>query len=320
MNTKQIIMAAVGAVALSAFLVGYVLTSRALPENPTKKQKRPKKLCFMGLLISAWFLVGTFITAFSGKKGHLAIEFEMFSERVDLFGFSIAKTTITGAGVLLALILLLALVRIFIIPKFNVETPGSLQSALEMAVEFVDNTVRNATGEFPMKSLPPFMLTIALYMFGCALSELFGLRAPTSDLTFTFALGLCTFFLLNYYGIRKNGVLGRLKNMGGAVPAMRPVMIPLKAVSDISVPVSLAARLYGNMVGGLLVMDLLKGVLGGYGSGIPAVAGLWFNLIHPGLQIYIFVTLSLTFIDEAMELEETPKKEKKGKKARKADA
>ena len=191
MNTKQIIMAAVGAVALSAFLVGYVLTSRALPKNPTKKQKRPKTLCFVGLLISAWFLVGTFITAFSGKKGHLAIEFEMFSERVDLFGFSIAKTTITGAGVLLALILILALVRIFIIPKFNVETPGPAQSALEMAVEFVDNTVRNAAGEFPMKSLPPFMLTIALYMFGCALSELFGLRAPTSDLTFTFALGPC---------------------------------------------------------------------------------------------------------------------------------
>ena len=74
------------------------------------------------------------------------------------------------------------------------------------------------------------------------------------------------------------------------------------------------------MVGGLLVMDLLKGVLGGYASGLPAIAGLWFNLIHPGIQIYIFVTLSLTFIDEAMELEETPKKEKKPKKVKKSEA
>jgi F-type H+-transporting ATPase subunit a len=157
------------------------------------------------------------------------------------------------------------------------------------------------------------MLTIALYMFGCALSELFGLRAPTSDLTFTFALGLCTFILLNLYGIKKNGVLGRLKNMGGPVWYMRPIMIPLKAVSDISIPISLACRLFGNMLGGMLVMDLLKGVLGGYGSGLPAVAGLWFNLIHPGIQIYIFVMLSLTFIDEAMELEE-PEKKKKDKR------
>lgn len=314
MDTKQAIMAGVGAVALAACIVGYIFTARKLPPDAPKKKRRPKKLWFMGLLISAWFLVGTLITALSGKKGHLAIDFEMFSPRVDLFGFSIAKTTLTGAGVLAVLILLLALLRLFALPKFSVEKPGYLQSALESAVEFADNFVNGITGAFPMKNLPAYMLSIAIYMFGCALSELFGLRAPTSDLTFTFALGLCTFALLNIYGIRKNGFIGRLKNMGGSMPVMRPVMIPLKAVSDISVPISLACRLFGNMMGGLLVMDLLKGVLGGYGSGLPAIAGLWFNLIHPGIQIYIFVMLSLTFINEAMELEEPEKKEKKRKK------
>ncbi|MBQ6023703.1 MAG: F0F1 ATP synthase subunit A [Clostridia bacterium] len=311
MDTAFIIMAVAGAVALSACLVGYIFTARRIPADASKKRKRSKKLWFMGLVISAWFLVGTLIKQFTGIKSHLAVEFEMFSERVDIFGFSIAKTTLTGAGVLLALILLLLALRIFAIPKFSVENPGYLQTALETAVEFIDNFVKNTTGAFTMKNLPPFMLSIAIYMFGCALSELFGLRAPTSDLTFTFALGLCTFVLLNYYGIRKNGFGGRLKNMGGPMPAMRPVMIPLKAVSDIAVPVSLACRLYGNMLGGLLVMDLLKGVLGGYGSGLPAVAGLWFNLIHPGIQIYIFVMLSLTFINEAMELEEEETKKAK---------
>ena len=314
MNTKQIIMAAAAAVALAACIVGYVYTARKIPAGAPKKRRRPKKLWFMGLLISAWFLVGTLITAFSGKKGHLAIDFEMFSPRVQVFGLSLAKTTLTGAGVLVVLILLLAALRLFGISKFTAEgEPGYLQTALEAAVEFIDKFVNGITGEFPMKNLPAYMLSIAIYMFGCALSELFGLRAPTSDLTFTFALGLCTFGLLNYYGIKKNGFLGRLKNMGGSMPAMRPVMIPLKAVSDISVPVSLACRLFGNMLGGLLVMDLLKGVLGGYGSGFPAIFGLWFNLIHPGIQIYIFVMLSLTFINEAMELEEEPKKEKKPK-------
>ena len=316
MTVKQIVMTAIAAVLLAACLVGYIFTSRRLPPDAPKKKRRPKKLWFMGLIISAWFLVGTLITALSGKTGKLHIEFEMFSPRVELFGFSIAKTTLTGAGVLAALILLLAAVRIFFIPKFSVENPGYLQTALETAVDFTDNFVKSITGEFPMKNLPAYMLSIAIYMFGCALSELFGLRAPTSDLTFTFALGLCTFALLNIYGIKKNGVLGRLKNMGGSMPAMRPVMIPLKAVSDISVPVSLACRLFGNMLGGMLVMDLLKGVLGGYGSGLPAVAGLWFNLIHPGIQIYIFVMLSLTFINEAMELEEPEKKPKKQKKAK----
>ena len=318
-QTKQIIEAGIGAVALAACLVGYIYAARHVAADAPKKQKRVKKLWFAGLLISAWFLVGLFITAFSGMKGKLGIHFEMFSPRVDVFGLSLAQTTVTGAGVLAVLILLLAAVRIFCVPKFSADSPGYLQNALETAVEFIDGFVERTTHGYKMKNLPPFMLSVALYMFGCALSELVGLRAPTSDLTFTLALGLCTFVLLNYYGIKKNGVGGRLKNLGGTVPAMRPIMIPLKMVSDISVPVSLGCRLYGNMLGGLLVMDLLKSVLGGYGSGIPAVFGLWFNLIHPGLQIYIFVTLSLTFINEALELEETPKKAKKQKQKQKAE-
>ena len=66
-------------------------------------------------------------------------------------------------------------------------------------------------------------------------------------------------------------------------------------------PVSLACRLFGNMLGGMIVMDLLKSSLGGYAVGIPAVAGLYFNLFHPLIQTYIFVILSLTFINEAAE-------------------
>ena len=58
---------------------------------------------------------------------------------------------------------------------------------------------------------------------------------------------------------------------------------------------------FGNMLGGMIVMDLLKSVLGGYASGIPAVAGLYFNLFHPLIQTYIFIILSLTFINEAIE-------------------
>ena len=86
-------------------------------------------------------------------------------------------------------------------------------------------------------------------------------------------------------------------------------MIPLKIISDIAIPISLACRLFGNMLGGMIVMELLKGALGGYAAGIPGVAGLYFNLFHPLIQAYIFITLSLTFIDEAMESPEEHKKE-----------
>ena len=80
-----------------------------------------------------------------------------------------------------------------------------------------------------------------------------------------------------------------------------PVIFPMKILSDIAVPVSLACRLFGNMIGGMIVMELLKSVLGGYAVGLPAVAGLYFNVFHPLIQTYIFIILSLTFINEAIE-------------------
>ncbi|MBQ6065495.1 MAG: F0F1 ATP synthase subunit A [Clostridia bacterium] len=310
MQTKTVIEAAVGAVVFAACLVGFLFMKGKLKETetPDKKLAKRKKLFFIGMIIGAWFMGGVLLTAFSGMKpGGLHINFEMFSPRVTLpFGnLTLAKTTVTAVIVTALLVILLALFRLICVPKFTDGEPKGMQNAAEIAVEFMDGFVEKATEGNFISLLSPFMLCMALFMAGCAFSELVGARAPTSDLTCTLALGLCTFTLINVCGIRKNGIGGRLKNMGGAMPAMRPVMIPLKAVSDIAVPVSLGCRLFGNMLGGLMVMDLLKGVLGGYASGLPAIAGLYFNLFHPGIQIYIFITLSLTFINEALEMPET---------------
>ena len=309
METKTIIEAAVGAVVFAACLVGFVFTKGKAKETaePDADLAKKQKRFFIGMLVGGWFLLGVVLTAFSGMKpGGLHINFEMFSPRAALFdgGPTIAKTTVTATGVTWILVIFLVLFRLFCVPKFTDGEPRGMQNVAEIAVEFMDGFVEKATDGNFVSLLSPFMLSMALFMAGCAFSEMLGARAPTSDLTCTLALGLCTFALINICGVRKNGFGGRLKNMGGAMPAMRPIMIPLKAVSDIAVPVSLGCRLFGNMLGGLMVMDLLKGVLGGYASGLPAIAGLYFNLFHPGIQIYIFITLSLTFINEALEMPE----------------
>ncbi len=302
METKQIILAAVGAALLGVTLAGYIVAKRGGGAQPTKKQRRIRKLWFVGVLISAYLTAGSLITGLSGKRSELKIEFEMFSERVPLFaGITVAKTTVLGAALLVILTVLMLLFRFIAVPKFTEGSPGRLQNVFELIVETLDSFVGKATNPGMTPLLAPYMLSVALYMFASALTELFGLRAPISDLTFTFSLGLCTLALVNICGIRENGFGGRLRNMGGPVPWMRPIMVPLKMVSDFAVPISLACRLFGNMMGGMLVMELLKGVLGGFALGLPAVAGIYFNLIHPMLQIYIFVTLSLTYISEALE-------------------
>lgn len=312
MGLSQMIEIGVSVVLFVICLVGFLHTNGVIKngnlENSTqadkqllfKKKKKTKKLFFVGLIISAWFFLGIIITAFSGKKSGMNIEFTMFSERTEIFGISVAQTTVISAVVCLIVILLCVLFRLIVFPKFK-EEPKGFQNVVELCVETLDSFTANTVGEKAAVFLSPYMFALALYLVGNASVELLGFRAPTSDLTCTFAMGLLTFVLLNVYGFKTLGFGGRLKSMGGSMAAMRPIMIPLKMVSDISVPVSLACRLFGNMLGGMIVMDLIKGALGGFASGVTGIAGLYFNLFHPLIQAYIFITLSLTFIEEAME-------------------
>ena len=248
------------------------------------------------MIIAAWFFIGTAITSLWKGKAGMNVEFSMFSDRVSVFGFSMAKTSLT-MWVITAIVLVLCLIfRFLVFPKFDPDNPKGFQNIMELAIEAMDNFTKGSIGDYSGE-LSPYMFSLAVFMVMCAASELIGQRPPTSDLIVTLAMGLITFALINIYGIRKKGFGGRVKSL--AQP--NPVIFPMKVISDIAVPISLACRLFGNMIGGMIVMDLIKSVLGGYASGIPAVLGLYFNLFHPLIQTYIFIILSLTFINEAIE-------------------
>ncbi len=266
-----------------------------VPDTP-KKIKRKLRLMTMVIVVAAWYFIGVLLNWLSGGEGGgLQVEFEMFSERTVLFGVSIANTTIL-TWVVIGVVLVLSLAfRFLVFPRFR-ERPQGLQNVMELAVEAMDSFAKNTVGEYGA-SLSPYMFSIAVLMVGCAATELFGQRPPTSDLLMTGTMGLVTFVLINYYGFRKKGIWGRIRGM--AKPS--PVIFPMKVLSDVAVPVSLACRLFGNMLGGMIVMDLLKSSLGGYSVGITALAGIYFNLFHPLIQTYIFIILSMTFINEATE-------------------
>jgi F-type H+-transporting ATPase subunit a len=309
MSTADLIKIGVSVVVFVLFAVLNVYFKGVIKNLPNdvdkktlKKKRKFKTLCFSGMLISIWFALGVFITWFSGKHSAMHIEFSMFSDRtsIELFGLKLGETTIFTMIIVLIVTMLCLIFRLFVFPKFK-DSPKGFQNVIELCVETVEKFCIDATGKKAGKSLAPYMFAIGIYLIISASFELFGLRAPTSDLVVTFSMGLITFVLLNFFGFKKLGIGGRFKAMGGPMVAMRPVMIPLKIISDIAIPISLACRLFGNMLGGMIVMELLKGALGGYAAGIPGIAGLYFNLFHPLIQAYIFITLSLTFIDEAME-------------------
>lgn len=296
MNIKDIVLLGTSAALSVVSFILYFAARLHYAGDPTKKRKKLKRRMFMLLILFSWIFVGSLFNILIGGTKGIEVEFDLFSERMNVFGLSVAKTSFY-MWVITAVIAVLCLIfRLFIFPRFSKGEPRGIQNVIEIAVEFTDKFAKDTLLDYSGE-IAPYMFSLALFMLGAAFCELFGLRAPTSDLMVTFAMGLITFILINFYGIRKKGIGGRV----GSMCKPNPVMLPMKIISDVAVPVSLACRLFGNMLGGMIVIDLLKGVLGGYRIGVIPVAGLYFNLFHPIIQIYIFIILSMTFINEAIE-------------------
>ncbi len=264
-------------------------------ESSDEKLKKQKKLGFALSLVGSWLFTVQLLGVLFGQEKKGEFDVALSPEKWNLFGHSISSTIIITWVIMTALIIFALIVRVFFIPKFT-DKPKGLQNVLELMVEsiakYTDSTVPGIG-----LNLGAYVFTLASFMVCCAFVELFGIRSPTSDLTLTAAMAIMTFVLINYYGIKRRGVAGRIKTI--ASPSA--LILPIRIICDCAVPVSMACRLFGNMLGGIIVIDLLYYALGNKAVGIPSVLGLYFNVFHPLIQAFIFVTLTLTFINEAVE-------------------
>lgn len=213
---------------------------------------------------------------------------------INIFGLLDVTNTLVTAYLATAILILLALiVRIFFIPRFE-EKPRKLQMFLEMTVDGIQVFTDNRIGKWASKSIAPYIFTVASFIILNGLLELFGLRAAMTDINSTIALALITFMLIQVYSLRKKGLKGRLQHY-------KPYYLaPIKIVTDLSVPVSLSCRLFGNILGGMIVMELIYSIAVARWI-IPAFLSIYFTLFHTLIQAFIFITLSLAFMNEALE-------------------
>ena len=287
------------AIFLSLLLGAAALYVRARTSQPEKTEegykgaKKKRNLLMMAGVLLLWLGSGLFLGCFG--LGDREFQVSISPERMDIFGFSVSSTAFVSWIVIAILGVAAILLRIFVIPRFK-ETPRGIQLVLETAVGAINDLTREKYGQ-KNEGLASYFFALAALFVGSAIVELFGFRPPTTDLSMTFSYALITFVLINVYGIYKRGVKGRLKSF------IRPkaIIAPFKLLSDLAVPISLACRLFGNMLGGMVVVELVYFALGAFSVGIPAVLGLYFNAFHPLIQYFIFINLSLTFIGEAVE-------------------
>jgi len=202
--------------------------------------------------------------------------------------------------------------------------PRGAQNAMEVVLEQVQGMIDDVMGAQGRPYLP-FIATLGLFILVANLMSLVpGLTGPTTNLNTTAACAIVVFFAYHAIGIKKQGAVTYIKHFMGPVVWLAPLMMPIEIISHLARPLSLTLRLFGNMVGGhilLAVIFFLMGLNGLIGwalsgsaagavvggiSGLIAIAftvGFLYplKLLVSFLQAFIFVMLTMLYITGAIE-------------------
>ena len=205
-----------------------------------------------------------------------------------------ASLIITGALIIFFLILFFILKKVDPLKK----TPGWLVPFLWI-VDLMNGFVKENIGK-RWKSYSPWFLTLVIYIFFANISAVYLLDNPTSYVIITFALALCTFIVIQATGIVSNGVLGYLK--GFLDP--NPVMLPMNIVSEFTLPISLALRLFGNVISGTAISILIKKMFEWGAIPVMPFINLLFDIAFSIIQVAVFVILSVIFTSMKIKDEE----------------
>lgn len=213
--------------------------------------------------------------------------------KVRVFGLEVNPALLSAYVVSGAILLAAALIRIFAIPRFKL-IPGKLQTILEKPVEFFQDMARKNS---PHKTgfVGAYIFSAGLYILLSTLFELLGIQgvttagasvalpAPIADINAAIAMGVTSYLVILGAGLLTGGVRGMLG-----------------VLKDFSLPISMSFRLFGALLSGLLVTELVYYYVA-LSFVLPVFVGVMFTLLHAVIQTYVLTTLVSIFYGEAVE-------------------
>lgn len=169
------------------------------------------------------------------------------------------------------------------------------RNAMEIFVEWFAGFMDGVLGPNGRRFLPAYA-TYFLFILAANLTGLIpGFAPPTSDFSVALALGASAFLVYNYYGFAAKGT-GYLKHFLGPIWWLAPLMLPLELVDNCVRPFSLALRLFGNMTGDHLVLEIFTDLTK---LGIPVVF-LMLGAFVCLIQAFVFTMLNLVYLSLAV--------------------
>ncbi len=281
---------------------------------------KPRLTKKKGIFLAVWLLVIVLILAgiillWPPAAKHESIQEAMLdsvlheTNKLEFFGLSVNPAVVSAYIVTAVILLAAAIIRIFAIPKFKT-VPGKFQCAIEKIVELFSGMAEKNSHHKP-KFIGAYIFSAGVYIFTSTLFELLGVQwstthgtaislpAPISDINAAIALGVMSYAVILGGGIRFRGVKGGLS-----------------VLKDFSLPISMSFRLFGALLSGLLVTELVYYYVS-LSFVLPVVVGVLFTLLHALIQTYVLATLVSIFYGEAVEPK--PKKIKNKNKKKKVN-
>jgi F-type H+-transporting ATPase subunit a len=225
---------------------------------------------------------------------------------------SIWNVHLDTVGLTLVVAALLLALGLYLRSNVTSGAPSRIQNAVEGVMQFLDSIIEENLGRDP-GTIASIALTLFFFIW---VSNLIGLlpipkiHSPTSDINATFALAILVFILLNTRYIRTSGLAAYkghywMSGWKGWVTGLNFASVLLGVVNELSRPLTLAFRLFGNILAGEVLLVVWAFLLPS-GVGAPVTAA-WnaifvaYGLFVGTIQAFIFTVLTVAYMAIASE-------------------
>lgn len=209
---------------------------------------------------------------------------------IPIFGGIDVLESIVVTWIIMAVLILIS---IFLTWNMKIDHISKRQAVAELIVTRLTGIVDGMVGR-KAKRYVPYLITVLVYIGIANIIGLFGFKSPTKDLNVTIALSVMSIVLVEAAGIYHLGVKRWLHKFTEPIAIVTPINI----LEIFTRPLSLCMRLFGNVLGAFVIMELIKIVVPVI---LPAVFSCYFDLFDGLLQAYVFVFLTALYISEEIE-------------------
>ena len=193
----------------------------------------------------------------------------------------------------LALMILVGIILYFVgkkVEKLNPkDRPTKFIVIFISFVKFFNNFIKGYVGK-QWKWLSPLIFTLATYVFVSNISGMFALDSPTKYTAITFSLSIFAFLIIQITGL----ISSKWKHFLSIFKPI-PVMMPLNLIGEITPIISIALRLFGNLISGTVFIVLIYRFTGWLSVIIAPAFHLIFDLGFGFIQALVYVLLTVIF-------------------------